>query len=102
MATREQEDRFAELVSKRDKVNAKLVPLKEELAQANLAVIEAQKAADQLAIRINDIRGGKEWLDTKKEIAQLAMLGAGRAYRPSSNFVKGAASLWSRILSRFR
>lgn len=81
--------RYKELCDKRDAVYARIdqkrpsglvglftgnYSLREQLDEANLEVIRAQERANKLAAKINEIRGGEEWLKLKKEIGLLAAL----------------------------
>lgn len=63
--------RYFELTDRRDAINAQIAPLQAQLDAANAVAIEAQANANAIAAEINTIRGGRDWLDLKTEIAQL-------------------------------
>lgn len=64
-------DRYFQLCDQRDAVNAQTAPLQAQLDAANAAAIEAQAKANAIAEQINTLRGGRDWLELKTEIAQL-------------------------------
>lgn len=74
-------ERLAELVAERDRINASLVPLQEELNELNRRAEEARLAAERHAIKISNIRGGERYIDLKKEIAALSTLLSGKKPR---------------------
>ena len=71
--------RYKQLCDKRDAVNAEIAPLQAELKAANDEAQVAQNRANAIAAEIQKRRGGREWLDLKKEIAALADALRGRA-----------------------
>lgn len=71
--------RYKQLCDKRDAVNAEIAPLQAELKAANDEAQAAQNRANAIAAEIQKRRGGREWLDLKKEIAALADALRGRA-----------------------
>lgn len=71
--------RYKELCDERDRVNREIEPLQRELDAANDEAQKAQNRANAIALEISNRRGGRKWLDLKKEIAALADALRGRA-----------------------
>lgn len=70
--------RYKALCATRDEINAKLVPVQSELDKVNSEIQIKQARALELANELNAVRGGKEWIDLKKEIGMLAKALSGK------------------------
>lgn len=64
--------RYAALCKKRDEVNKTIQPLKDEIAKLNDEIIKKQDQVAEKVRSMNQIRGGQNWIDLKKEIGLLA------------------------------
>ena len=65
-------ERYHQLCDRRDAINKQIQPIKDRIAKLNgeIAAREAEQA--KLVEGLNLKRGGTEWLELKKEIAQIA------------------------------
>jgi uncharacterized coiled-coil DUF342 family protein len=66
------EQHYDELCAKRDAVNAQNAPLEAELERANAQAEAARVKAMALAAQIDANRGGRAWIDMKRDIRMLA------------------------------
>lgn len=70
--------RYQSLCEVRDRINAEVKPQQDYLDKANAKVAAAQAEAKAFSDKINEIRGGEEWLQLKKEIGLLARALSGK------------------------
>lgn len=65
-------ERYYQLCDKRDAVNKQIQPIKDKIAKLNSEIVSRQAEQIKLVEELNLKRGGTEWLELKKEIAQIA------------------------------
>lgn len=70
--------RYVELCAIRDKVNAKNVPLEEQLTLVNAEIEVLRLKAEALAAKIDSNRGGEAWIRLKRDIGALAKATTGK------------------------
>lgn len=64
--------RYQKLCSIRDEIEARIAPLRAQLADANSAAEKARVYATQVAEQLSKARGGESWFVLKKNIGILA------------------------------
>lgn len=70
--------RYVALCAERDATNAAVAADLKELEDANAVAIAANQRCLEIAKRISDKRGGRQWLALKKEIGVLARAVGGK------------------------
>jgi hypothetical protein len=65
-------NRYQQLCAKRDEVEARIAPLRAQLADAQVAAERARVYCQECADRLSEARGGKSWFTLKKNIGILA------------------------------
>lgn len=70
--------RYKNLCEVRDRINAENRPRQIQLDELNASIQAAQAEAAAVSAKIDEVRGGVEWLQLKKEIGLLARALSGR------------------------
>jgi uncharacterized coiled-coil DUF342 family protein len=65
-------ERYYELCDRRDAVNKQIQPIKDRIAKISTEILTRQADAEKLVEEMNFKRGGTDWIELKKEIAQIA------------------------------
>lgn len=70
--------KLAKLVAERDRLNAAVQPLQDELVELNRVAEASRLAAEAKALEISEVRGGQSYINLKKEIAALSSMLSGK------------------------